>query len=71
MRIVYDASGRGKETSPSLNKCLETGPPLQSLLWIVLVRNRLKPVALAEDLNKQAFFQIRIRPEDRDCLRFH
>ena len=70
MRIVYDVSAREKETSPSLNECLETGPPLQNLLWSVLVRNRLKPVALAGDL-KQAFLQIRIRPEDRDSLRFH
>ena len=36
----------------------------------MLVRNRLKPVALAGDL-KKAFLQIRIRPEHRDVLRFH
>ena len=34
------------------------------------MRNRLKPVALADDL-KQAFLQIRIRLEDRDALSFH
>ena len=54
----------------SLNDCLETGPPLQNLLWDVIVRNRMKPIALTGDM-KQAFLQIRIRPEDRDVLRFH
>ena len=70
VRIVYDASAKPSEKSPSLNECLETGPPLQNLLWNVLVRNRFKPVALAGDL-KQAFLQIRIREEDRDAMRFH
>ena len=70
IRIVYNASAKASESSPSLNDCLETGPPLQNLLWDVLVRNRLKPVALSADV-KQAFLQVRIRPEDRDSLRFH
>ena len=70
MRIVYDASARANEKSPSLNDCLETGPPLQNLMWSVLIRNRFKPVALAGDM-KQAFLQIRIREADRDSLRFH
>jgi hypothetical protein len=52
-----------------LNDCLETGPPLQNLLWDVLVMNLLKPVALSADV-KQAFLQVRIRTEDRDSLRF-
>ena len=54
LRIVYDASAKANEKSPSLNDCLETGPSLQNLLWDVLVSNRLKPIALAGDL-KQAF----------------
>ena len=70
LRIVFDASAKPSEDSPSLNECLETGPPLQDLLWNVLVRNRLKPVALTADI-KKAFLQVRIRPEDRDALRFH
>ena len=70
LRIVYDASAKANEKSPSLNDCLETAPSLQNLLWDVLVRNRLKPIALAGDL-KQAFLQVRIRIEDRDVLRFH
>ena len=69
-RIVFDASAKANDKCQSLNDCLETGPPLQNILWDVLVRNRLKPVALAGDL-KKAFHQIRIRPEHRDVLRFH
>ena len=65
LRIIYDASVRQDESSPSLNECLETGPPLQNHLWRVLVRGRFHPVALAGDL-KQAFLQVRIRKEDRD-----
>lgn len=42
-----------------MNDCLEKGPALQNLLWDVLVRNHLKPIALAGDLNH------------RDALRFH
>ena len=70
VRIVFDASAKANEDSPSLNECLETGPPMQNLLWEVLVRNRVKPIALAADI-KQAFLQVRIRPEHRDALRFH
>ena len=70
MRIVFDASAKASPISPSLNDCLETGPPLQNLLWSVLVRNPFKPVALCADL-KQAFLQVRIQEADRDALRFH
>ena len=67
IRIVFDGSARANERSPSLNDSLETGPPLQNLLWNVLMRNWFKAVALAGDL-KQAFLQIQIREEDRDSL---
>ena len=70
VRIVFDASAKANEDSPSLNECLETGPPIQNLLWDVLVRNRVKPIALAGDI-KQAFLQVRIIPEYRNALRFH
>ena len=70
LRIVFDASARSNERSPSLNDCLETGPPLQNLLWDILVRNRLKPLVLAGDLRQESV-QVRIRLEDRNALRFH
>ncbi len=70
LRIVYDASARASDSSPSLNECLNPGPPLQNQLWNVLVRARFHPVLLTGDL-KQAFLQVRIHEKDRDALRFH
>ena len=70
MRVVYDASAKAHTSAPSLNDCLDVGPPLQNKLWKVLVRGRFHPVALAGDIRK-AFLQVRIHPQDRDALRFH
>ena len=68
--VVYDASARANSASPSLNDCLERGPPLQNLKWDILTRNRVRPITLAGDI-KQAFLQIRVMESDRDVLRFH
>jgi hypothetical protein len=68
-RIVYDASSK-TGSQPSLNDCLNTGPPLQNQLFKVLVRGRFHPVALNGDIRK-AFLQVRIRTEHRDAMRFH
>ena len=70
LRIVYDASARAYPDAPSLNDCLNAGPPLQNHLWDVLVRMRFHPVAVTGDL-KKAFLQVRIKEADRDALRFH
>lgn len=69
MRMVNDGSASEKN-SPSLNKVLETSPSLQNLLWDVVISTRFAPLLLIGDIRK-AFLQIRIRPEDRDLLRFH
>lgn len=69
-RIVYDASARSNESSPSLNDCLEVGPPLQNQLWSVLVRGRSHAIALTADI-RMAFLQVRTHPDDKDALRFH
>ena len=70
VRIVYDASARAYGEAPSLNECLENGPPLQNQLWDILVRNQFNPIILAGDL-EQAFIRVRINECDRDALRFH
>ena len=68
-RVVYDASAKATKDSPSLNDCLKTGPKLQNLLWVILVRNQFKPICLCAEIQK-AFLQIRIRESKRDVLRF-
>ena len=60
LRVVYDASSKPNMNGPSLSECLEKGPPLLNMLWDVLVRSRMKPVALCADL-REAFLQTRIR----------
>ena len=70
LRIVYDASAQAYPDVPSLNDCLNAGPPLQNCLWDVLVRMRFHPVAVTGDL-KKAFLQVRIKEADRDALHFH
>ena len=68
MRIVYDCSARGNTQSPSLNDCLETGPPLQPLLFDILLRNRMRKFCITGDVQK-AFLQIRVHEQDRDAQR--
>ena len=69
-RVVYDASARTYSGAPSLNECLNPGPPLQNKLWSVLVRARFHPIVVTGDI-KQDFLQVCIREEDRNALRFH
>jgi hypothetical protein len=42
LRIVYDCSAKADKQSPSLNDCLETGPPLQPHLFDILLRLRFR-----------------------------
>lgn len=70
LRVVYDASARAQDKSPSLNDRLHAGPPLQNKLWSVVVRNRFHPMVVAGDI-RRAFLQVRIRETERDALRFH
>ena len=63
LRIVYDCSSKESNEVPSLNDCLETGPPLQPKLFDILVRNWFKRLVITGDVQK-AFLQI--RTDDRD-----
>ena len=55
LRVVYDASARAWDGAPSLNECLNTGPPMLNKLWSVLVRGRFNPVALPETSRKPSY----------------
>jgi len=68
--FVFHESAKANQGGPSLNDCIESGPPLQNLLWKVLIWNHLKPVALCGDI-KYAFLQVRIREAECDALQFH
>ena len=66
---MYDASAKVDEKSPSLNDCLDIGPPLQRRILDILLCSRMRPILLAGDI-KQAFLQIVIREIERDVMRF-
>ena len=68
MRIVYDCSAKSDPQSPSLNDCLEVGPPLQPMIFDIMLRNRMHKHCVTGDIEK-AFHQIKIGPEDRDAMR--
>ena len=52
MRTVYNYSARSCSEDPSLNDCLEKGPPLQPLILDILLRNRMLPLCITGDIKK-------------------
>ena len=69
VRMVFDASAKEHPLSTSINDCMYPGPPLQPLLWDILVRARMSTHLLLADI-KKAFLQISLREQDRDAFRF-
>ena len=69
VRMVFYASAKPHHLANSVNDCLHTGPPLQPLLWDILIRARMAPFLLLGDIEK-AFLQISLREEGRDAFRF-
>ena len=67
--VVYDASAKERKRDRSLNECLHKGSLLTPLLFDVLMRFRMLPIALVGDVQK-AFYQLEVCERDRDCLRF-
>jgi len=66
MRIVYYCSSRADTRTPFLNDCLETGPPLQPLLFDILLQNRMRKHCVTGDI-KKTFLQIQVHEQDRDA----
>ena len=60
VRMVFDASARPHLLANSVNECMHTGPPLQPLLWDIMIRARMSSDILLADLQK-AFLQIAIK----------
>jgi hypothetical protein len=69
VRMVFDASAKPGPNVNSVNECMFTGPPLQPLLWDILIRARMAPQLILADIQK-AFLQIGLKEEDRDAFRF-
>lgn len=53
----------------NVNECMYNGPPLQPLLWDIMIRPRMSTHLLLADL-KKTFLQIGVKEEDRDAFRF-
>ena len=69
LRIVYDASAKSRKGNKSLNECLYRGPVMLNDLCGLLMRFRLRTVAIVADIEK-AFLQIGLQPNQRDVTRF-
>ncbi len=69
VRMVFDASAKPNQLVRSINESMYKGPPLQPLLWDILIRARMSPYLLIGDI-QQAFLQVGLKPEDRDAFRF-
>ena len=69
VRMVFDASSKDKKSCTSLNNCIHVGPPLNPLLFDIMIRFREHRVATVGDIEK-AFLNVEVNPKDKDCLRF-
>ena len=69
IRIVYDCSCKQSPDLPSLNDCLNPGPPFLNDLCAILIRFRLHNIAFSSDIEK-AFLHVHLDKADRDFTRF-
>ena len=69
LRVVFNASSKGKASGDSLNDCLLKGPNLTLKLVDSLLRFRVKKYGFTADISK-AFLRVGLKQEDRDYTRF-
>ncbi|XP_022835506.1 uncharacterized protein LOC111362962 [Spodoptera litura] len=67
LRVVHDAAAKTKGVS--LNEVLLKGPDLLQSLPGVVMRFRQHQIAVTADI-AEMFMQVKLRPEDRDALRY-
>lgn len=66
LRVVFDASAR-RPSGLSLNDIMFSGPTVQSELFSILLRFRIRRFVLKTDVEKM-FRQILVHPDDRNLL---
>ena len=69
MRIVYAGNAKSSKSAKCINECLHPGINMIANLVGLLLRFRMKKVALVADI-KKAYLQIQLSPHDRDVVRF-
>ena len=69
IRIVYDCSCCQSPSHPSLNDCLQVGPPFMNDLCSLLLRFRTHKVGLVTDIEK-AFLHVYLAEEDQHYTYF-
>ena len=69
LRIVYDCSCRQSPTHPSLNDCLQAGPPFINDLCAILIRFRAHSIGVITDIEK-AFLHVHLAEKDRHFTYF-
>ena len=67
--IVYDCSCQMSDNYPSLNDCLEIGPPLINDLCSILIRFCVHKYGVVTDIEK-AFLHLKLHNDDQDFTRF-
>jgi hypothetical protein len=69
VQIVYDCSCRQDSSSPSLNDCFSSNPPILNDLTGILTRFCAKKYGISMNIEK-AFLQINLDEKDKDVTRF-
>ena len=69
VRIVFDCSCHQNPNSPSLNDCLDVGPPFLNDLCTIIMRFRTYSYGLSTDIEK-LFLHVGLPECDRDFTRF-
>lgn len=55
VRMVFDASAKPNPTTNSVTDCMFTGPPLQPLLWDILITSTYGPTPYTCKIFKRPF----------------
>ena len=66
---MYDCSCRQSANHPSLNDCLQIGPPFINDLCTLLLRFRTHKIGIVTDIEK-AFLHVQLAQEDRNYTHF-